>query len=248
MSSREKIAIVLAAGQGTRMDSELPKVLVPACERPLIEYVLDALDAVDTKRVYVVVGYRSDEVRKTLAPHKQIRYVEQTERLGTGHAVKVCRNEIENFKGDALVLTGDSPMMRGDTLKKMVEHFDANDLSCLLGSIHSDDPHGLGRIVRDAEGNFTGIVEEKDATEEQRKITEVNMSYYLFRCPDLVGILEDLKQTNKQKEYYITDAPAILLSQGKKVDAIPVLQPSEALGVNTMEQLKIVEEAMRREP
>jgi bifunctional UDP-N-acetylglucosamine pyrophosphorylase / glucosamine-1-phosphate N-acetyltransferase len=143
----KKIAIVLAAGQGTRMESELPKVLLTALGRPMIEY--DALKVIETARVYVVVGYKADVVRESLAHHDNITFVEQTEQKGTGHAVMVCEDEIADFEGDVLVLTGDSPMMRGETLKKMVDHFDHNELSCLLGSIMKDDPFGLGRIVRE---------------------------------------------------------------------------------------------------
>lgn len=240
----EKVAVVLAAGKGTRMKTDLPKVLVPICGRPMIEHVLDALETAGVDRIVVVVGYKAELVRETLEGRKNITFVEQTEQLGTGHAVMVCREEIAGHHGLLGVFTGDCPMLQGDTVKKLFDHFEEAKLSCLLGSIKKDDPTGLGRIVRDDEGKFVGIVEHKDATEEQLKVNEVNMSYYVFDCQDLLGALDHLKTDNAQGEYYITDAPAILASQGKAVDALPVLKPIEALGVNTMDEAAICEKAL----
>lgn len=245
MSARA--AVVMAAGKGTRMKSDLPKVLFPVLGRPMIDYVLDTLEKAGIERIYTVVGYRNDLVRETLAHRKNLVFVEQTEQLGTGHAVMMCREHLLSLCGPVLVVAGDCPMIQVVSVRKMFEAYEKEQIppACILGTAFRDDPLGLGRIVRDASGNFIGIVEERDATAEQKRITEVNMSYYLFHAPDLIGALGALRTDNAQKEYYITDAPSVLLAQGKKVPALPILQPIESLGINTIEELAAVEEAMQ---
>lgn len=240
------MAIVLAAGKGTRMESDLAKVLFPVCGRPMIEYVLDALDASGVQRRVIVVGYQAQDVRAALANHSRLEFVEQTEQLGTGHAVQVCREQIQSHDGAVLVLTGDSPLVQINSLKQLLDEFDRTRPACILGTLHKDDPTGLGRIVRDDSGEFSGIVEEKDATDDQRKITEVNMSTYVFHAPDLLDALAKLSNENRQGEYYLTDCPGIMSSEGKDVRALPVLDPCEALSINTINDLKSVEDEMRR--
>lgn len=242
----KRLAVVLAAGKGTRMESDLPKVLMPACGRPIVEYVLDALEQVQVDRVIVVVGYRSDLVRETLSHRSNLEFVEQTEQLGTGHAVQVCKSHLVDHSGPVLVVTGDSPLIQSESLVHLFDLYDKERPACTMGTLLKDNPHGLGRIVRDPAGAFVGIVEEKDATEEQRKITEVNMSTYLFDCAELVPTLDQLSSDNQQGEYYITDCPGILTAAGKDVRALPVLKPCEALSINNLAELKIVEEEMQR--
>jgi bifunctional UDP-N-acetylglucosamine pyrophosphorylase/glucosamine-1-phosphate N-acetyltransferase/UDP-N-acetylglucosamine pyrophosphorylase len=241
----KKYAIVMAAGKGTRMKSDLPKVLFPVCNHPMIEYVLDALEQAGIEKIFVVVGYRSDLVRETLAHRKNLTFVEQTEQLGTGHAVMVCRDAVKEHTGPVMVVAGDCPMIQVDSITKLFDGYDENcPPACILGTAMKDDPAGLGRIVRDKNGEFTGIVEERDATEEQKGIKEVNMSYYVFRTPDLLEALTHLKTNNSQKEYYITDTPSVLKGQGQTVKALPVLKQIESLGINTVEEAKIVEQAL----
>ena len=240
------LAVVLAAGKGTRMKSDLPKVLFEVCGRPLIEFVLDALDAAGIGRVVVVVGYRADEVRRRLAGRDNLVFVEQTEQLGTGHAVMVCRPVLETHRGPVVIVTGDSPLTQADSLRKLLAEFEQGRPACILGTLSRSDPQGLGRILRDAEGHFLGIVEDKDATEEQRKISEVNMSTYVFDCEELLDALQRIDNRNRQGEFYLTDCPGVLKNAGKDVRALPALQPCEALSVNTVEELKSVEAEMRR--
>ncbi len=240
------LAIVMAAGKGTRMESDLPKVLVPACGRPMIEYVLDTLETAGIAKTVVVVGYRADDVREALKGRSNIAFADQTEQLGTGHAVMMCREHIDAHEGAVLVVTGDSPMIQMDSVKALLQMYADDKPACILGSLQSDDPHGLGRIVRDDQGEFIGIVEEKDATPEQRQITEVNMSTYVFDAEALRSTLDQLTNDNQQKEYYITDCPGILRDENKNVRALPVLKPCESLSVNNMAQLAIVEEEMRK--
>jgi bifunctional UDP-N-acetylglucosamine pyrophosphorylase/glucosamine-1-phosphate N-acetyltransferase/UDP-N-acetylglucosamine pyrophosphorylase len=261
------VAVVLAAGQGTRMNSDLPKVLFPVLSRPMIEFVLDALAAAGIGRVIVVVGYRAEDVKTALsryrpqtvpshgrsgplpqgeksAPPLQIEYALQTERLGTGHAAKMAAPFLQNHDGPVLVVTGDSPLLQPSSVQTLLAHFARRQPACLLGTLHKASPDGLGRIVRDDAGNFVGIVEEKDATPQQRQITEVNMSTYVFDCRELLHALAQLRNDNRQREFYLTDCPGILRGEGKLVEALPVLEPCEALSINTLQELQLVEAEM----
>jgi bifunctional UDP-N-acetylglucosamine pyrophosphorylase/glucosamine-1-phosphate N-acetyltransferase/UDP-N-acetylglucosamine pyrophosphorylase len=238
----------MAAGKGTRMKSELPKVLYPVCGRPMIEYVLDAIEPI-VQHIIVVVGYRSDLVREALSSRANLQFVEQTEQLGTGHAVMVCNKLLNNHNGAVLVVAGDCPMIQTDTIKKLFNTYDESENQSqkisVLGTATKENPTGLGRIIRNENNEFIGIVEERDATPEQKLIKEVNMSYYVFHTPDLLTALNELKADNSQKEYYITDTPAILKNKGKKIIALPILKPVETLGINTVEEANIVENALR---
>lgn len=235
----------MAAGKGTRMKSDLPKVLFPVCGRPMIDYVLDALGEAKIDRLVVIVGHRADLVRQAVGGRPRVEFVEQTAQLGTGHAVMVCRHVLEEHRGPALVIAGDSPMIQADTVRTLLEDYDREPAACILGTAYKERPLGLGRIVRDPEGNFAGIVEERDATEEQKRITEVNMSYYVFRCPDLLDALEQIRPDNSQGEYYITDVPGVFLRWGEPVRALQVLKPCEVLSINTLDELAAVEAAMQ---
>ena len=240
----KRLAIVLAAGMGKRMQSDLPKVLFPVCGRPMVHFVLDALDAAGVDRTLVVVGHKAELVRAELAA-RRVEFVEQSERLGTGHAVKMCRDKLVDHDGPVLIVAGDSPLIQRDSVAQLLAEFDRARPACILGTLHKDNPAGLGRIVRDAAGRFAGIVEEKDATEAQRRITEVNMSTYVFAGPELIHTLDLLRNDNQQREYYLTDCPGILRREGKDVRALPVLKPCESLSINTLDELKTVETEMR---
>jgi bifunctional UDP-N-acetylglucosamine pyrophosphorylase/glucosamine-1-phosphate N-acetyltransferase len=158
--------------------------------------------------------------------------------------VKMARENLQGVQGPVVIVAGDSPMLQSKSLQKLLASFAEEQPACLLGTLHKENPQGLGRIVRDSRGEFEKIVEEKDATDEQRKITEVNMSTYVFAAPELLHALDLLKNENRQREYYLTDCPAILLGEGKRVAALPVLDPCEALSINTPEELSAVEQAL----
>ncbi|GIW94096.1 MAG: UDP-N-acetylglucosamine pyrophosphorylase [Pirellulaceae bacterium] len=249
-------AVVLAAGMGKRMKSDLPKVLVRCLGRPLVEYVLAALEQVGIRTILVVVGYRAQEVRAAIGERPGLVYVEQSPQLGTGHAVAVCREWLEKLAGPTLVLTGDSPMVQPSSLRKLLSYFlqhrcrtgqSTGRLGCLMGTLYHPNPTGLGRIVRDpTTGEFLKIVEERDATDVERAIREVNMSTYVFDTQALLWALERLSADNRQKEYYLTDCPGLMRNAGWLVEALPVLEPCEALSVNTPEELAAVEAEMRR--
>ncbi|MEZ6090348.1 MAG: NTP transferase domain-containing protein [Pirellulaceae bacterium] len=239
------IAVVLAAGKGTRMKSDLAKVLFPVCGRPMIHFVLDALEAAGVRRTIVVVGHQQEKVRETLQDRRNVDFVVQEQQLGTGHAVQVCRDNLSEHSGPVIVIAGDSPLIQSSSLKTLLAEFESTGPALLQGTLHKSDPTGLGRIVRDASGAFVGIVEEKDASEAEKQITEVNMSTYIFQCDDLLDALGQLRQNNSQGEYYLTDCAALLRQSGRKVEALPVLKDCESLSINTQEELALVDAKMR---
>lgn len=240
-------AVVLAAGKGTRMRSELPKVMAPVCGRPMIDYVLDALAAAGVERIVVVVGYRQDLIREHLAGRPGVEFAVQEQQLGTGHAVRMCQPLLGAHVGPVVVLAGDSPMVLPESLSRLLAEAHSLGAACLLGTCHKDDPFGLGRIVRDEKGSFRRIVEEKDASPEEKRITEVNLSCYVFDGPSLFDALAQVRSDNRQGEYYLTDVPALILAAGKRVEALAVLRPRESLSINSPEELAAVEQVLRDE-
>lgn len=240
------VALVLAAGKSTRMKSAVPKVLHPVCGRPMIEYVLDAAREAGVRRIVAIVGHAADQVRATLSVHPDIEFALQAEQKGTGHAVMMCRDALRNHHGAVMILTGDAPLMRTSSFAGLLEDFTRNNAACAIGTAKTENNAGLGRIVRDEQGNFLKIVEEKDASAEERKITEINVGCYVFDGQSLLKTLDLLQPNNKQGEYYLTDCCGILKSQGATVIASPRLDISEALGVNTRQQLAEVTQHMQR--
>ena len=240
-------AVVLAAGKGTRMKSDLPKVLCEVVDRAMIHFVIDALEAAGIHRQIVVVGYQAEAVKRELAtrPDNNIEFALQAEQLGTGHAVQCCRDLLSGQTGPTIVVAGDSPLIQSSSLKTLLDHFDQTQPALLLGTLKKEDPTGLGRIVRSPEGEFLGIVEHKDATPEQLLINEVNMSTYLFQTPDLLESLSLLKNNNSQAEYYLTDCARLLRESGRPVAALPALQPCESLSINNPDELQLVDQQMR---
>ncbi len=226
------------------MKSDLPKVLFPVLGRPMIHWVLDALEQAGIPKTIVVVGYRADDVKQELSQRQNVHFALQTEQLGTGHAVEMCREQLLTHTGPILVVAGDSPMIQATSVKKLLAEFASGDYACLLGTLLKDDPTGLGRIVRGSDGKFERIVEHKDATPDELLIEEVNMSTYLFGGPQLLVALSQLENNNSQGEFYLTDCPARLLATGHKVDALPILQACEALSINTTTELQDVEAKM----
>jgi len=239
------IAVILAAGKSTRMKSEVPKVLHPVCGRLMIEYVLDAARAAGVTKLVVVVGHKADLVRKSLAQHADVTFAEQTEQKGTGHAVMMCETALSGHKGSVLILAGDTPLLQGSSLKALLDVQAGEKAACVIGTANTVNNDGLGRVVRDANGAFECIVEHKDATPEQRNITEINTGCYAFNTQLLLQSLRKLKPNNVQSEYYLTDCPRILMDDGHKVTASCSLTLEEALGVNTRVQLSEVQASIQ---
>ena len=241
-----KVAIILAAGKSSRMNTQLPKVLHEVAGRPMLNYVLDACCEAGVERTYVVVGFGGDQVRKRFADVHRIVWVTQTEQLGTAHAVLCCKEHLADFTGETMILCGDGPLIRAQTLKMLIEKHESERAAATLATAVLEDPTGYGRILRDDYGNIQGIVEHSDCTVEQRKIKEVNPSYYLFRNRMLFDALSKVKPDNAKREYYLTDALAVMIASGHKVVAVTAVQPEEAVGVNSRAQLSAVGKIMQQ--
>ena len=238
-------AIVLAAGKGTRLqteDDDSPKVMRQACGKPLLWHVLDALSFIrDKKDIVIVAGYKKDDIIKSFPEYT---FAIQNEQLGTGHAVMAARKELRGFEGIVLVCYGDMPAVRQETYKALINaHIDmGNDCTILTGESSQRLPYG--RVLRDEYGAFLHVVEDKDCTPEQKKITELNSGVYVFGARPLLGALESLKNDNSQGEYYLTDVPAIIRAGGAGVGTLKRDLGNEILGVNTIEQLVHIEEIL----
>lgn len=231
-------AIVLAAGKGTRMCSELPKVLHPVFGKPVLGYVFEALAGIDIPKPYVVIGYKADEVRAFLKPYGAIPVL-QREQKGTGHAVSVAKAALKNAQGPILIWPGDMPLVKEETLAKFLAAHKRSRAHVSVLSCVQEDPSGYGRIVRE-EGHFAAIREELDATPEERLIREVNTGIYLFDKKVLFEALEKIGQDNRKGEYYLTDTVEILRREGYCVEAFPLASAEEGQGINSQKDLATV--------
>src|SRR6202050_3786709 len=253
MPDRRLSAVVLAAGEGTRMHSERPKPLHLLCGRPMILHVLDAMAELDVRRVVVVVGHRGEWVTKTLVQHApptmQIEFVEQLTRTGTGDALAVgltgLPDDDDDEVEDVVVLPGDTPLLRPQTLAALVRAHRAEDAGATLLTAVVENPAGYGRVVHGKDGDVTRVVEEIDATEEEKEIEEVNTSIYCFRRSILAPTLRRLSPANAQGEYYLTDAVGVLSSAGYAVRSLVLPDSMEAAGVNDRAQLAVAEAELR---
>jgi bifunctional UDP-N-acetylglucosamine pyrophosphorylase/glucosamine-1-phosphate N-acetyltransferase len=241
----EKVAIVLAAGISSRMNTDTPKVLHEVCGRPMLAYVLDACRGAGVEKIYVVVGFGAEQVKKKFEADDDVVWVRQEQQKGTAHAVLCCKEHLNGFDGLTLVLCGDGPLIRAETLRKIIERHEAEKAAATLATAILDDPTGYGRVCRSANGNITAIVEHNDCTSEQLKIKEVNPSYYVFDNRILFEAAAKVKPDNVKKEYYLTDAISIIIAGGHKVAAVAALRPEEAMSVNTNEQLQEINRIMR---
>jgi UDP-N-acetylglucosamine diphosphorylase/glucosamine-1-phosphate N-acetyltransferase len=237
-------ALLLAAGMGKRMNSDLPKVLHVALGTPLIGHVLARLAPLHPDRVVVVVGHREELVRQALRD-RAIRFVTQAPQLGTGHAVQVAWDEAAPGAPHVLVLAGDMPLVRTESLRRLLARQAAEGNAVTVLSAELEDPTGYGRVLRDAAGAFVKIVEEKDATPAERAVREVNSGIYVFEKEPLREALGQLRADNAQKEYYLTDTLAILSRAGRRVGIERAADPRECFGVNTPDQLRMVEETLQ---
>ena len=250
---RPLAAVVLAAGEGTRMRSKTPKVLHPLCGRPMILHVLDRLVELPLARIVVVVGHEAERVTKTvqeqLATDIPVEFVEQRLQRGTGDAASVGLTGSGfdlDAEDDVLVLTGDTPLLRAETLAVLATEHRLVDAAATILTADLDEPTGYGRIVRDARGGVDRIVEQADATDAELEITEVNSSIYCFRRGLLAPALRRLDPENAQGEYYLTDVIGVLRAAGHVVIGAHADDPTETLGVNDRDQLAAAEAVLRR--
>lgn len=239
-----KAAMILAAGKGTRMKSDLPKVLHEIDGRPMVAFVIDVVRPI-CDAVYIIIGYQAEKVRDALkgAP---VEFVLQEQQLGTGHAVMQGEAALADFEGTLMVLNGDVPGLRTETVEGfLAAHDDAGAAATVL-TAELDDPSGYGRIVRDSDGSLHSIVEQKDADEATRAIREINSGLFCFDKAKLFAALQETGQENAQKEYYLTDVIQVLRKQGEVVGAFCVKDAREVSGVNTVEELASVRDFIRR--
>ena len=242
----ETTAIILAAGISKRMNTKMVKVLHEVCGRPMLAYVLDSCRQAGVKKIFVVVGFSSEQVIEKFAGSDDIVWIKQEQQLGTGHAVLCCKEHLKDFQGQTLVLCGDGPLIRTETLTKLMNEHEAGHAAATLATAVLDEPKGYGRIVRDDSGNIKGIVEHSDCTKEQLEIKEINPSYYLFNNQILFNMLENIKPDNAKGEYYLTDVISGILATDHKVLAIKAVMPEEAVSVNSRAQLSEISKIMQK--
>ena len=239
-------AIILAAGKSTRMITDTPKVLHEVCGRPMLAYVIDACRKAGVDDLLVVVGYRKEEVLDAFPDEPGITWITQEEdRHGTGHAVMCCREALEGYKGNCLVLCGDGPLIRSEVISQLLNKHEQERATATLATGTLEDPGGFGRIIRDEYGNFQGIVEHNDCTAEQLAIKEINPSYYCFDTPRLLEALDQIRPDNKKGEYYLTDTLGLMLRSGHKVVAITAVKAGDVLSINSRHDLAEVGNVMK---
>jgi bifunctional UDP-N-acetylglucosamine pyrophosphorylase / glucosamine-1-phosphate N-acetyltransferase len=237
--------VVLAAGKGTRMKSRLPKVLHSAAGLPLIEHVLRTAARVSPASIVIVVGHQADAVQAALQSRPEIKFAHQESQLGTGHALLQTEAALAGASGTVILLSGDVPLLRAETLQRLVDrHLDTRAAATVLTAV-APDPTGYGRIERNGD-RITGIVEDKDASPAQRAIREINSGIYAFDVGPLFGALRQIGSANAQREYYLPDLVRIYRDRGLGVETVTVDDPEEILGVNSRRELAQVAQSLRR--
>lgn len=241
--------LVLAAGLGTRMKSSMAKVLHKLAGRPIIAHVCRTAIHLEPHRISVIVGHQAEAVRaavETELGKHQASFVNQAEQRGTGDAVMATQSLLAKPNSTVLILSGDVPLVRAETLRALIETHHADKASCTLLSVRLENPTGYGRVVRDEAGNFLKIVEQKDATDDERQIREINAGIYCFDSEKLFQALARVRPTNSQGEYYLTDVPGILHDDGEQVTIYQHHDAREVSGVNTRAELAEFENLLRR--
>ena len=237
-------AVILAAGKGTRMKSDLPKVLHKVAGISMLEHVFRSVSAIEPDKTVTVIGHKAELVEQVLAG--QTEFVRQTEQLGTGHAVMMAEPVLENLTGQTLVIAGDTPLITGESLKNLIDfHINHKNVATIL-TAEADNPFGYGRIVRNQHGEVIKIVEQKDASDFEQQIKEINTGTYVFDNARLFEALKNINTNNAQGEYYITDVIGIFRENVEKVGAYTLKDFDESLGVNDRVALATAESIMRR--
>lgn len=238
-------AVVLAAGIGKRMKSRVPKVLHPVLGKPMLSYVIDAVRGVSPVKIVVVLGRGRGDVKKSV-DSEGIIFVEQRVQLGTGHAANCARKELGGFRGDILVLNGDFPLITSQSLKSLVKKHESEKADISILTARLQDPFGYGRVLRNKKGEIERIVEERDASPEERKINEINSGTYCVKSGFLWEALNGVGSGNKQKEYYLTDIIGIAREKSRKISGVVARDSNEVVGVNDRAQLSEVEALLRK--
>ncbi len=244
MSEKPLASIILAAGDGTRLRSQVPKALHRICGRPMIVHILRTIEGLIDQKQVVVVGFAKEMVEEVLKEF-QVDFALQEKRLGTGHAVMCCKPLFEKCDGNVLVLVGDAPLLTRDTVEKLIDRHQHQDASATVLTTHMKRPDGYGRILRHQDNTVMSIVEDKDANIYEKKITEVNTGTYVFDIGDLFDALGKVEPTNEQNEYYLTDVIHIMAKEKKRVEAYVTKVPAETMGINNRVQFAKAERIMR---
>ncbi|WP_377887151.1 bifunctional UDP-N-acetylglucosamine diphosphorylase/glucosamine-1-phosphate N-acetyltransferase GlmU [Alkalihalobacillus sp. R86527] len=239
-----RYAVVLAAGQGTRMKSKLYKVLHPVCGKPMVEHVVDQLNALELKNIVTVVGHGAELVSEQLG--KRSEYVLQEEQLGTAHAVMQAKDILSDKDGVTLVVCGDTPLITKETMDSLLSYHEEQTAKATILTAKADNPFGYGRIIRDENGSVQRIVEQKDANEAEQNVTEINTGTYCFDNKTLFETLQLVNNENSQGEYYLPDVVEILQQQGEVVAAYQTADFNETMGVNDRVALSRAEQAMKK--
>jgi len=238
--------MILAAGKSTRMQSDVPKVLHEVCGRPMLAYVLDEVRAAGAGRLIVVVGHGRQAVIGRFAGQADVTWVEQAEQRGTGHAALGCREALRGFAGNVMVIAGDMPLVRRETIAALIRTRIEGDDAVSIATTELDDPTGYGRIVRDGAGELMGIVEHRDCKPQQLAIREVNPSYYCFSAERLFEALDQVRPSPPKGEVYLTEAIRVLRESGHSVSAKVRVAAEDAMGVNSRQDLAEVSRAMQK--
>ena len=237
--------VILAAGKGTRMKSDLAKVLHKIAGKPLIHYVIEQAKSIDSNEIVLITGHQKEKVIDSVASY-HVKHAVQSEQLGTGHAVEQAEKALENFKGNVLILSGDVPLLSEKTLRLLLKHYQNENSAATVLTAILDNPTGYGRIKRSPNGDLSSIVEQKDANEEEVKINEINTGIYLFNKDLLFQYLKKVENNNSQSEYYLPDVLPMFIRDSHKVTAISTENFDETRGINTVEQLKEAEDILRK--
>ncbi|NPU86424.1 MAG: NTP transferase domain-containing protein [Syntrophaceae bacterium] len=241
---KELLCLVLAAGKGTRMKSDLAKVLHALCGRPLLSYVVDAARRVGAVRTVIVVGHQADLVRESVQG-EDLSFVEQREQLGTGHAVRIAREHFREWTGPILILCGDVPLLTAGTLEALLlDHRESGAAVTVLTTV-LDEPGSYGRVIKGEDGEVLRIVEARDASEEEKRVREINAGIYCAGGGFLAEAVGEIRNENAQKEYYLTDIVEIARNRGLKVRSLVAAFPPEVMGINTPEDLGEAERLVR---
>jgi bifunctional UDP-N-acetylglucosamine pyrophosphorylase/glucosamine-1-phosphate N-acetyltransferase len=237
-------AIILAAGEGKRMKSKNSKVVHKICGKPLVKWVDRAAKEAGISDSIIVVGHKAEQVKEAMG--EEVDFVLQAEQLGTGHAVMQCESFLKGKNGTVMVLCGDTPLLSSETLAETLKYHHKNNYAATVITSEVGDPTGYGRIIRNSADDIVKIVEQKDATEEEKKINEINSGMYCFDIEKLLGALSKLGNNNNQGEYYLPDTLEILISEGQKVGAYKTLNSDDILGINDKVQLYAAEQIMKK--
>ena len=247
MQEQDLAVIILAAGKGTRMQNSLAKVLIPVAGKPSLEFVLDTAATLNPSRTLVVVGYQADRVQEIFS-NRDLEFVLQKKQLGTGHAARQTEQKLTSFEGCILVLCGDMPLIKTETLQQLLREYKKKKAKCIVLTLKSKARNDFGRIIRDDEGSFLKIVEHREATEKEKEVDEFNSGVYCFDKNLFFKALTSIDDNNIQQEYYLTDTLQYSVKVGCPVESVQTEDADEIIGINTPYDLQRAEQLLKNRP